>query len=52
MPKSTPKPAAKSAKIVRKPAPNGAKKNGVVRKPEAFKLTYATMFSPPESLHT
>ena len=49
MPKSTPKPT-RSAKTA-KPARNGAKKNGAA-KPAAFKLTYATMFNPPESMHT
>ena len=51
MPKSAPKPAAKAAKTARKPAGNGAKKNGG-QLSQSFKLTYATMFNPPDSLHT
>ena len=46
MPKST---AARKTKSSR-PAANGRRRNGAA-KPAAFKLTYATMFNPPESLH-
>ncbi len=42
MPKSTPTHNGRSAKTARKGA----------RRPEPFKLTYATMFNPPESMHT
>jgi 1-pyrroline-5-carboxylate dehydrogenase len=41
------KPAPKKA-AARKPAA----KKPQARKPAAFKLTYATMFSPPEEMHT
>src|SRR5713101_6110965 len=47
MPKFTPPHNSKSSKKARKPAANGA-----ARKAESFKLTYATMFNPPESMHT
>ena len=46
MPKTPTRPAANSA-ANRKPA---AKKSAPMAAP--FKLTYATMFSPPESMHT
>src|SRR5712692_4423764 len=51
MPKSTPPRNSKSSKTTRKPAANGGKRNGAARKAESFKLTYATMFNPPESMH-
>src|SRR5262245_45533638 len=48
MPKSTSKTA--------KPARNGGRKNSPRKngasRPQPFKLTYATMFNPPESMHT
>jgi 1-pyrroline-5-carboxylate dehydrogenase len=48
MPKTTAPRTAKSAQTARKPAANGRAK----QPPAPFKLTYATMFNPPESLHT
>jgi 1-pyrroline-5-carboxylate dehydrogenase len=46
----------KSTKSTRKSAANGRKTNGdgrgAGRRAEPFKLTYATMFNPPESMHT
>src|SRR5664279_6320910 len=63
MPKTTParktKPAQPAANgrhgaAARKGAREGARKPArkSARKAEPFKLTYATMFNPPESLHT
>ena len=38
---------------VRKAAPKKAgARRPVAKKPKAFKLTYATMFNPPEEMHT
>jgi len=50
MPKSTPHRNSKASKTVRKAAAK-RKSNGAGRKTESFKLTYATMFNSPESMH-
>ena len=45
------KTPARAVLKARKPSPRAVTKNGDSRRKAAFKLTYSTMFSPPDSLH-